>query len=147
MTGNNRVAPPIEHPIIDPEVGATPTVPWTLFFDSIFRGDQGFGWSPNFVNLSSTGTPTITGRYYQISAQVAYFRVTVTPATNTSATAGTTYIDNFPLNIAFDGACLALAGNTGSNAGHIVASTQRIYVPLWTTVTVPVTVVGMMESG
>lgn len=147
MAGNNRVAPPIEHPIIEPEVGNTPTIPWTLFFDSTFRGDQGTDWTPNFVNLSSTGTPTITGRYYQLSGQIVYFRITVTPATNTSATAGTTYVDNFPLNIAFDGACLAMAGTTGSNAGHVVASTQRIYVPTWTNVTVPVTVTGMAEAG
>jgi len=145
MAGN-RNPPPIEHPIIDTELGGLPTVPWTLFFDGIFRGDQGMNWTPVFTNLTQTGGPaSFVGRIYQISSSLAFWRVVVTPATNTSATAGTTYITGFPLNVLADGICFALAGGSGSNSGVFSAATQRIFVPTWTNVTLPVTVIGIAE--
>ena len=88
-----------------------------------------------------------SGKYFRISGKLIYFNVVITPATNTSSVAGTTYINNFPLTIAADGACHAVAGNTGSTAGMAVASTNRIYTPDWTLVTNPVTVTGFLEAA
>ena len=118
-----------------------------LFFNSIYDGDSGTTWEPSFTGLTTTGTPTITGKYFRISGKLIYFNVVITPATNTSSVAGTTYINNFPLTIAADGACHAVAGNTGSTAGMAVASTNRIYTPDWTLVTNPVTVTGFLEAA
>lgn len=136
-------APPIRNPLIDDEGFAN--LAWILFFNSLFEGDTGTTWTPTFVNLTQTGTPTITGRYYRLSRRIVYFAITVTPATNTSAVAGTTYIDNFPLTFSGDGVSFAVSGNLGAGPGHVVASGNRIYVPSWTAVTVPLTVVGMCE--
>lgn len=99
--------PPIQHPVIDE--GSLATLPWILFFNQVFSGDTGTDWTPSFTSLTETGTPTITGRYYKFGALV-YFYVLVTPATDTSATAGTTYINNFPLDVTSDGACFAVSG-------------------------------------
>ena len=136
-------APPISNPMIDSSGIAN--MPWILFFNNLWIGDRGKEWTPNFVNLTQVGVPTITGRYYMLSKSLAYFRVTITPGTNTSATAGTTYIENFPKVINGDGACHAVSGLLGSSAGMIEASSRRIYVPGWTTVTVPLSIVGTIE--
>ena len=120
---------------------------WLTFFNRIAAGDTGVAWTPTFVSLTETGTPTITGYYYKISQRLAYFRVKVTPATDTSAVAGTTYISNFPLVINQDGQCSASAGVAGSlEVGSVDADTGRIYVPAWTAVTVPVTITGTIEA-
>jgi len=123
-----------------------PTLPWTLFFNNVRDGDSGAAWAPTFQNLGSTGTPTISGRYYKLSKYLTYFTVTVTPATDTTSTAGTTYIDNFPLNFTGDGVVFAVTGNLGDGPGHIVSSNNRIYVPAWTSVTAPVVCVGIAEA-
>ncbi len=136
--------PPIQQALVDEQ--GTPTLPWVMFFNETYLGDTGTAWNPNFVNLSTTGTPTITGRYYKLSSSLVYFSVLITPATDTSSTAGTTYIDNFPLNVRGDGICFAVSGGLGTNSGHVIASSKRIYTPTWTSVTVPLTVIGMMEA-
>lgn len=124
-----------------------PRVPWTLFFNNIYEGDAGTEWSPSFQNLTSVGTPTITGRYYRLGGlNLTYFRITISPDTNTSATAGTTYCDNFPVSINQDGVCFSVSGNTGGALGHVVALTNRIYVPAWTTVSNDVTIIGVAEA-
>lgn len=137
--------PPTQHRMVD-ENGLV-TMQWLLYFNKDFIGDTGTPWTPTFVSLSNTGgAPTITGMTYKLSDKLAYFRVTITPVVDTSAVAGTTYIDNFPLVIRSDGQCLASAGVIGStDAGAIVAGTGRIYVPAWTTVAVPVTITGFVE--
>lgn len=122
-------------------------LPWILFFNSLFTGDTGTAWTPTFTNLTITGTPTITGKVYKIGQSLAYFSVRIVPATNTTAVAGTTYINNFPLTLKADGACLAVSGLLGSSAGMCDSATNRIYVPVWTTVTVPLTVVGFVEAS
>lgn len=140
---NDAGAPPTQHPMVDGRGVAT--LPWVQFLNNVFIGDRGTDWTPNFVNLTQVGVPTIRGRYYMISKSLAYWRVDITPGTNTSATAGTTYIDNFPKVINGNGACHAVSGLLGSSAGMIEASSRRIYVPGWTTVTVPLSIVGQME--
>lgn len=134
--------PPIQSPVVDST--GKPTLPWVLYFNQLFTGDGGNNWTPTFQSLTNGGAATIVGRYYKLSNALAFFAITVTGGT-TTATAGTTYCDNFPLAPAFDGACLAVSGNLGSAAGMINASNNRIYVPTWTAVTVPVTVVGIIE--
>lgn len=138
-------AAPIYEPVIEEDGKAR--LPWILFFNSIFTGDTGTVWTPTFTNLTITGTPTITGKIYKIGQSLAYFSVRIVPATDTASVAGTTYINNFPLTLKADGACLAVSGLLGSNAGMCDSATNRIYVPVWTAVTVPLTVVGIVEAS
>lgn len=145
----NVKPPPIYEPLFEaPEqLDPKPSVPWILFFQQLFNGDTGTKWNPNFVNLTQVGTPTITGRVYQISKSIAYFAVKIVPGTNTSSTAGTTYIDNFPFRMRGDGVNFAVSGLLGTNAGQCEQATNRIYVPTWSAVTIPLTVVGMVEAS
>lgn len=139
--------PPIYEPLSQEKSGIA-SLPWILFFNQLFGGDKGTPWTPTFTNLTVVGaTPTITGNYYKISQALAYFKVKIVPGTNTSAVAGTTYIDNFPLTMAGDGACLAVSGLLGTNAGMCEQASNRVYVPAWTTVTVPLSIVGMVEAN
>lgn len=138
-------APPIYEPLVESDGKAK--LPWILFFNSLFTGDTGTSWTPNFVNLTTVGTPTITGTTYKISQSLVYFSVRIVPATNTTGVAGTTYIDNFPYVLKADGACLAVSGLLGANAGMCDQQTNRIYPPSWSAVTVPLTIVGMVEAG
>ena len=123
-----------------------PTLAWTLFFNQNFEGDAGNEWVPSFQNLGQSGAPEITGRYYQISQHLVYFRITIDPATNTSAVAGSTYCDNFPLLFASDGFNTVITGTAGGGIGVNNSATNRIYVPAWTNVTTPVTVLGICEA-
>ena len=132
--------PPMYAPIVNDDGKAT--IPWALFFGQTAEGDFGNTWLPNFKNLTVSGTPTITGRYFVISKQMAVFWVKVTPSISTSAAAGTTYIDNFPLTATADGFCIAVSGGQGGVPGMIDASNNRIYTPAWSGVTLPVTVIG-----
>ena len=142
----SSVSPPPFYEILAGDDGK-PKLPWTIFFQQMFDGDPGSVWTPTFQNLSITGTPTITGRFYKLSRYLTYFSVNIIPATNTSSVAGTTYIDSFPLDFTNDGVVFALAGNLGDGPGQITASTNRIYTPEWTNVSVPVTLIGIGEAS
>jgi hypothetical protein len=135
--------PPARDPVVDDN--GIVNLSWLLHFNGLYEGDTGLVWSPAFTSLTETGTPTITGRIYRILRRIALFSVLITPGTDTSSVAGTTYINNFPLSFTGDGACWAVSGNLGSLAGHIVSSNNRIYVPEWTAVTVPLTIIGVGE--
>lgn len=137
--------PPIYSPVVDSDQKMV--IPWVLFLNQIAKGDAGSTWTPTFTSLASTGTPVLTGVYYKISAKLTYFRIVVTPATDTSSTFGTTYVNNFPLSIKADGACSAVSGTSGSAVGVVNASNNRIYVPGWTSITVPVTITGTIEAS
>lgn len=145
MSGTVK-APPIYQPLTDPDTGIA-AIPWILFFNNIFNGDTGTAWTPTFTNLTQVGSPTITGRVYQFGKSLAYFKVKIIPGTSTTAVAGTTYINNFPLIMNGDGACLAVSGLLGTNAGMCDQASNNIYVPAWTAVTVPLSIVGMVEAG
>jgi hypothetical protein len=134
---------PANEKVIDQNL--MPTMAWALFFNGLFNGDTGSSWTPTITGLTSTGTPTISGIYYQISGALTYFRVTITPATDTSSVAGNTYIDNFPLDMKANGLVGAVSGGSGSVA-MIDATAKRIYLPTWTNVTTPVTIVGLVEA-
>lgn len=138
--------PPIYEPLADEKSGVA-SLPWILFFNSIFTGDRGTAWTPTFTNLTINGTPTITGRFYQIGRSLAYFRASIIPATDTSSTAGSTYINNFPLTMNGDGICFVVSGLLGSNSGQCEQASNRIYVPTWTTVTVPLSIIGIVEAS
>lgn len=138
-------SPPINEPILDNKGNLN--LSWLMFFNQISIGDTGTEWTPAFTSLAETGTATFSGIYYKISQRLTYFRSVVTPATDTSSTAGTTYINNFPLTINANGQCLASSGTAGSvTAGSVVASSNRIYVPGWSAITVPVTITGLIEA-
>ena len=137
--------PPIVDELVDDNKKAK--MSWSLFFNAMYNGDSGEAWTPTFVSLTEVGTPIITGRYYQISNYLTLFNITITPSTSTSATAGTTYMDNFPLNFTGDGIVFAVSGGLGSGSGHIISSTNRVYVPAWSGVTVPLTLIGICEAN
>lgn len=134
--------------MIDIKTGVV-TMPWINYFTGLSVGDQGTPWTPDFQNLTVVGgAATLTGYYYKLGGLLTYFTAVITPVTNTSCTAGTTYIDNFPELISADGACFAVSGTTGSAAAGIVqGSSKRIYPPGWTTIAVPVTICGIIQSG
>lgn len=137
--------PPTRNPLTEKQ--GELTMPWLLFFNSMFAGDAGNAWTPTFTSLTEVGTPTITGRYYQISKYLCYFNILITPGTNTSATAGTTYVNNFPLTMNANGFCVSASNNLGGGLGMAVASSNRIYVPAWTTVTTPINIIGVVEAS
>ncbi len=120
------------------------TLPWQVFFESLSTGDLGTPFTPTFVGLTSTGTPTSTGVYYRLSQKVCFFRITITPATDTSAIAGTTYCNNFPLTFTNPGVSFSISGSTAATA-RISSSDNRIYTGTWTTITNPVTIIGIAE--
>lgn len=133
---------PITNPLA--EDNGLPTLPWILFFTSLFTGDTGTAWIPLPTNLTAVGTPTITGAYYR-SGQFIDFWITIIPGTSTTASAGSTYFD-LPFDVLTDGACFAVSGLLGSNAGMVDAITNRAYVPTWSAVTVSLTVSGRVHA-
>lgn len=112
---------------------------WLLFFQTLLNGDVGTAFSPEFVGLASTGTPTITGVYYQNAGFIDFY-VRITPVTDTSSTAGTTY---FVLPFQPTSDCVAFTTTEYNSAlGAIQASTRRVYPPSWDNITTPITISG-----
>lgn len=144
MTGTVQ-PPPVKDVLIDQE--RKPSISWLIYFNSLYEGDIGTDWTPTFQNLTVVGAPTITGRYTLVGRRLCYFRVVIQPATSTTSTAGTTYIDNFPLTFAADGLCAAIqtSGSIGAAIGSIQAANNRIYVPSWSSLAFPLTIVGFTE--
>ena len=139
-----KISPaPITHPITDETTRVT--IPWSLFFTSLFTGDTGTSWTPTFTSLTSVGTPTITGKYFRIG-QFYYFWVKIVPGTNTSSTFGTTYINNLPFTVVSDGACQAVNDAPSVAQGVVLASNNRAYTPSWTTRTNTITITGFVEA-
>lgn len=136
--------PPLNENVIDNS--GFPTIPWVLFFNQSFEGDAGTAWNPNFVGLSISGTPAISGRFYRLSQYLVYFRIDIDPDTSTTATAGSTYVNNFPLDFTANGLNTVVTNTTGGAVGINNASTNRIYVPSWSSVTTLTTVLGIGEA-
>ena len=120
-----------------------PTLNWTSFFDGLASGDTGTVWTPTFVGLTEVGTATKTGVYYRLNNRLAYFKIVITPSTSTTAVAGTTYCDNFPLNITSAGACNTLSGSSAGLSG--ITTDKRIYTSAWAAVVTPITLTGLIE--
>lgn len=117
------------------------TAPWALFFNSLYRGGPIKSWDPTFTALS--GTADISGTYQRINSRLVYFDILIDPNTSVSATAGTAYAEGFPLTFNADTFCVAVAGGEGAGPGHVIASSQRIYIPGLSSVSVPVTIIGV----
>jgi hypothetical protein len=136
--------PPNTQPVIDEETGL-PTLPWILYFGSLFTGDTGTTFTPVPVSMGVSGSPTYTGAYYR-SGQFFDFWILITPnGGNTTSTAGTTYF-TLPFDVIVDGSCFAVLGLLGSNSGMVEASTNRCYTPTWTAATVPLTISGRVRA-
>lgn len=134
--------PPVGTQVVD--ANGFITVPWSLFFQGLATGDPGTLWTPVFSGL--TGTPTISGKWYQIGQYKAFFEATINGTSST--TAGTAYISNFPDTINADTVILAANSTTniGIGTGIARATNQRIYVPTWNVVTNIVTISGVIET-
>lgn len=137
--------PPINDVITD-QNGLAP-LPWVLFFNQTFDGDAGKEWNPSFIGLTIVGTPTITGRYYRLSQYLVYFRIDIDPTTSTSATAGSTYVSNFPLTFQANGINTVVSDTAGGGIGINNSVTNRIYVPAWSGVTTLTTIIGIGEAS
>lgn len=137
------IQPPPTYDILANQEGKV-NLSWLLFFNEIYNGDAGEAWTPTFQSLGTTGTPTITGTYYRLSDYIKLFKITITPATDTTSTAGTTYCDNFPFAENGLGFCVAVGGTLGLGTG--IVNSTGIYPPAWSAVTVPVTIWGLVEA-
>lgn len=143
MSKSSNTAPLFD-PVVDESGKAQ--LSWVLFFNSLYEGDVGTEWVPTFTSLTQAGgSATISAKYYRIGRRLAFFRVQITPVTSTSSVMGTTYIDNFPPSPVADGVCFSVAGTSGGSLGIVSAGSNRIYLPTWTAVTVPVTILGFVE--
>jgi hypothetical protein len=133
--------PPQSEPVVDEN--QILTLNWLSSLSGLYSGDTGTIWIPAFTGLTEVGTATKTGVIYRLSDKLAAFRITITPATNTSAVAGTTYCNNFPLNITSQGFCVTISDYTAAITG--VTTNKRIYTSTWSLITSPITLVGILE--
>lgn len=141
--------PPTQQPIITDQSGF-PALPWIVFFNALFDGDAGNAWSPVFQNLTiSGGPPQIIGKVYQLSKYLSVFTITLVPPKGGSITgvAGTVLISNFPLQMANNGVCFAVSGELGTVSGMCDGGQNIIFPPSFTGVTVPLTIVGLVEAS
>jgi len=132
---------PIADKVLDDSGKLRPT--WVEYFSSRDRGDIGITWNPTVTNLTSVGTPTITGVYYQ-NLGFTDFAVKIVPGTNTSSVLGTTTIVT-PFSTVADVPVFAIAGN-GVFVGILNAASKTIFLPTWTTVTLPITITGRVKN-
>ena len=134
--------PPKTEPLVDKDKFAT--LNWLIFFEQLANGDAGVSWTPTFTGLTEVGAATKTGVYYSISKKLVFFRIIITPGTNTSAVNGTTYCNNFPLTMIADGVNVTVSGFTAAAAGS-TSSNNRINTATRTNSTTPITLVGIAE--
>lgn len=120
------------------------TLPWALFFSSVYEGDTSTSWTPSIVNLTTVGSATITGRYYLVIRRVVVFFVTITTTGTTASTSGSTYISNLPIPPYSDGGCFVVTNGTGG-VGHVIASNNRVYLPTWAATANQVSIIGVYE--
>lgn len=113
---------------------------WLLFLQNLMNGDPGTAFVPGIVGLNNTGgAPQVRGVYYENAGFIDFY-IRITPITNTSSVAGTTYIE-LPFQPTSDCPCFATTQNNTA-LGGIVAAIARAYTPQWTNITDPVTVSG-----
>ncbi len=116
---------------------------WVVYFSDLNRGDVGTTWNPTITNLASTGTPTITGVYYQ-NQGFTDFAVKIVPGVDTSSTLGSTTIAT-PFSVAADTVANVVSGN-GTAFGVVNASSKTIFLPTWSALTAPVTITGRVKN-
>ena len=136
--------PPLFAPVVDQKGIAS--LEWTLFFNQLFTGDNGTQFSPNIVGM--TGNFTVSGVFYRLSRKLTYFRLNITPNGNTTSTAGSTYVDNFPQEFSADGVCFSSfpSAGLGGSLGSVSEQSNRIFLPAWTDVSVPIVINGAAET-
>lgn len=137
--------PPIYELVADKETGKA-TLAYILFFNELFSGDQGTPWSPTITGLTISGTPVITGTYYQAGA-LTFFSILIVPATSTTSVSGTTYCNNFPLTLVSDTSNTAVTNAPSASLGMNDSSTQRLYFPSWTAITSQITISGWVVAS
>lgn len=132
---------PIADKVLDDNGKLRPS--WVVYFSELNRGDIGTTWNPTIVNLTSVGTPTITGVYYQ-NYGFTDFSIKIVPATNTSSTLGSTTIA-VPFGVAADKAVEVVTG-TSVAFGTIASSSKTIFLPTWSLITSPITISGRVKN-
>ena len=132
---------PIAENVIDDSKKARPA--WVEFFANLTRGDVGTSWTPVITGLTSTGTPTISGVYYQ-NAGFTDWAVKIVPATDTSSTLGVTFI-TLPFSVTTDQPCFATYGTVVAG-GIVNAAAKQAYLPTWAAITTPVTITGRVKN-
>jgi len=132
---------PIAGKVVDQNDKCTPV--WTEYFASITQGDVGTGWSPVFTNLTTVGTPTITGVYYENQGFTDFY-IKIVPGTNTSSVIGSTFVP-LPFAVTADTIAGVVTGQSGG-VGVVNAASQTVYTPSWTNVPSPVTISGRVRS-
>lgn len=137
--------PPIYEIVSDKDTGKM-TLPWILFMNQVFTGDAGTPWIPTITGLTISGTPVITGIYYQIGA-LAYFTILIIPATSTTSVSGTTYCNNFPLTMKSSAPSTATTNAPSASLSVCDSLTNRIYFPSWSAITSEVTISGWIPAS
>lgn len=132
---------PIAEKLLDDSGKLRPT--WVIYFSGLNQGDVGTTWNPTIANLTSVGTPTITGVYYQNNG-FTDFAVKIVPATNTSSVLGSTTIA-VPFSATADVVVNVVSG-TGVVFGVLTASSKTIFLPTWSLITVPLTITGRVKN-
>lgn len=135
----------LEAPISDKALDDTgkfrPT--WVVYYSSLNRGDVGTSWTPAITNLTSVGTPTISGVYYQ-NQGFTDFAVKIVPGTNTSSTLGSTTLA-LPFSITADTSASVVTG-TSAVICSVNASGKLVYLPTWSLITSPITITGRVKN-
>lgn len=116
---------------------------WIVYFSDLNRGDSGTTWPPVITNLTTVGTPNITGVYYQNSG-FTDFAVKIVPGTNTSSTLGITTLA-LPFSITAD-TCANVASGFNASLGVVNASGRVVYLPNWSLITAPITITGRVKN-
>lgn len=132
---------PISDKVLDDNGKLRPS--WVVYFSDLDRGDPGTTWNPTITGLTTVGTPTITGVYYQNNG-FTDFAVKIVPGTNTSSTLGVTTITT-PFSITAD-VVANVVGGTTALFGVVNAGSKTIFLPTWSLVTVPLTITGRVKN-
>jgi hypothetical protein len=105
-------------------------------------------WTPVPNSLTVVGTPTYTGKYYDLG-KVRYYTIEIASTTTTESTAGATYFTGLPhATLASPGNCVAANADnsTGYGSGLSIdfgGSELMILTPTWSA-TARVIVSGFM---
>lgn len=89
-------------------------------------------WAPAWTNLTITGAPTYTGKYW-IVGKLIHVRILITPNGGTTAsTATSTYCNNLPFTAIADEVALETHTDLSNDGpGLVVNTTTRLYTPTW----------------
>jgi hypothetical protein len=135
--------PPLNERVAD-ESGFM-TMPWQLYNNQQSIGDTGTDFAARIAGLTNSGDYVLSGRVYRISQALKKVRMKIDPTGTTSSVLGTTYIFGFPFEISSDDVCFVAIPPT-AGLGTCVAASNRIYLPAWADIPVPVTITAFLEA-